>query len=58
MTDKPSTRSFGKPFGWVGVTDGYRCELCGEWVEYRNLTKVLTHEGPLPHDGTKLKRGD
>jgi hypothetical protein len=29
--------------------DGYRCELCGAWVEYRNLSKVLAHEGPLPH---------
>jgi len=30
--------------------DGYRCELCGAWVEYRNVSKVLAHEGPLPHD--------
>jgi len=29
--------------------DGYRCEFCGAWVEYRNLSKVLAHEGPLPH---------
>jgi hypothetical protein len=31
------------------TSDGYRCELCGAWVEYRNLSKVLAHEGPLPH---------
>jgi hypothetical protein len=42
MTDIPR-----KPFG--GTMDGYRCELCGAWVEYRNLSKVLAHEGPLPH---------
>ena len=24
-------------------------ELCGAWLEYRNLSKVLAHEGPLPH---------
>jgi hypothetical protein len=29
--------------------DGYRCELCGAWVEYRDLGKVLAHEGPLQH---------
>ena len=37
------------PFGGKGTMDGYRCELCGAWVEYRNLSKVLAHEGPLPH---------
>jgi hypothetical protein len=31
------------------MNDGYRCELCGAWIEYRNLGKVLEHEGPLPH---------
>jgi hypothetical protein len=31
------------------MNDGYRCELCGAWIEYRNLGKVLAHEGPLPH---------
>jgi hypothetical protein len=24
-------------------------ELCGAWIEYRDLGKVLAHEGPLPH---------
>jgi hypothetical protein len=33
-----------------GMNDGYRCELCGAWVEYGNLSQVLAHEGPLPHD--------
>jgi hypothetical protein len=32
-----------------GMNDGYRCELCGTWVEYHDLNKVLAHEGPLPH---------
>jgi hypothetical protein len=27
----------------------YRCELCGAWIELRDLGKVLAHEGPLPH---------
>jgi hypothetical protein len=31
------------------MNDGYRCELCGAWIEYRNLGNVLDHEGPLPH---------
>jgi hypothetical protein len=31
------------------MNDGYRCELCGAWVEYGNLSQVLAHEGPLPH---------
>ncbi len=40
MTDNPRSK---------GTMDGYRCELCGAWVEYRDLDKVLAHEGPLPH---------
>jgi hypothetical protein len=44
MTDIPR-----KPFGGKGTMDGYWYELCGAWVEYRNLSKVLAHEGPLPH---------
>jgi len=41
----------GTPQAGTGsmTSDGYRCELCGAWVEYRNLSKVLAHEGPLPH---------
>ena len=31
---------------------GYRCDLCGEWIEYRNLSKVLAHKGPLPRADT------
>src|ERR1700704_6372192 len=27
-----------------GMNDGYRCELCGAWVEYGNLSQVLAHE--------------
>ena len=44
MTDNPR-----KPFGGKGTMDGFRCELCGAWIEYRDLDKVLAHEGPLPH---------
>jgi hypothetical protein len=44
MTDIPR-----KPFGGKGTMDGYRCELCGAWVEYRNSSKLLAHDGPLPH---------
>jgi len=41
----------GTPQAGAGsmTNDGYRCELCGAWVEYRNLSKVLEHEGLLPH---------
>jgi hypothetical protein len=46
MSDEPRNPSVGKPIGKNSVQDGYRCELCGEWVEYRNLSKVLAHEGP------------
>ena len=27
----------------------YRCAACGRWVDYRDLSKVFDHEGPLPH---------
>ncbi len=40
MTDNPRK----------GTMDSYRCELCGAWVEHRDLGKVLAHQGPLPHD--------
>jgi hypothetical protein len=49
MTEEARKRWVGKPFGRTGMGDGYRCELCGEWIEYRDLTKLLAHEGPLPH---------
>jgi hypothetical protein len=60
MTKDPRRQPVGKPFGRKGMADGYRCELCGEWIEYRNLSKVLAHEGPLPHverDAAQQKRG-
>ena len=49
MTDVPRNRYFGKPVDGKGMSDGYRCELCGAWIEYRDLGKVFDHEGPLPH---------
>ena len=41
----------GTPQAGAGsmTDDGYRCEQCGAWIEYRNLSKALAHEGPLPH---------
>jgi hypothetical protein len=27
----------------------YRCPVCGEWVDSRNLGEVFDHEGHLPH---------
>jgi hypothetical protein len=42
-------RSAELTFRGKDMNDGYRCELCGAWVEYRNLSTVLAHEGPLPH---------
>jgi hypothetical protein len=39
MTDTPRKPIFGKP-----ANDGYRCELCGTWIDYRDLGKGLAHE--------------
>jgi hypothetical protein len=49
MTDVPRKPISGKPVARKRVNDGYLCELCGEWIEYDDLSKVLAHEGPLPH---------
>ena len=38
-------RYFGKPVDGNPANDSYRCELCGAWIEYRDLGKVLAHEG-------------
>jgi hypothetical protein len=27
----------------------YRCSACGGWVDSRDLSQVLDHEGPPPH---------
>jgi hypothetical protein len=35
----------GRPVDGKPANDGYRCELCGTWIEYRDLGKVLAHEG-------------
>jgi hypothetical protein len=42
MTDTPRKPTIGKP-----ANDGYRCELCGAWIAYRDLGKVLAHERGL-----------
>jgi hypothetical protein len=42
MTD--AARSIGKPVDGKRANDGYRCELCGTWIEYRDLGKVLALE--------------
>jgi hypothetical protein len=26
-----------------------RCPTCGDWIDCRDLSQVLMHEGPLPH---------
>ena len=49
MTDIGRKPILGKPVDGKRANDGYRCELCGAWIEYRDLGKVLAHEGPLPH---------
>ena len=52
MTKVPPDRDIGKPVvRKQGAHDGYKCELCGAWIELRNLSAVLAHEGPLPHPG-------
>ena len=49
MTDIGRKPILGKPVDGKPANDGYRCKLCGAWIEYRDLGKVLAHEGPLPH---------
>jgi hypothetical protein len=44
MTEITRKPIFGKPVDGKRANDGYRCELCGAWIEYRDLGKVLTHE--------------
>jgi len=43
MTDTPC-KPFGKPLDGIPANAGYRCELCGTWIDYRDLGKVLAHE--------------
>jgi hypothetical protein len=49
VTDAPRKPIIGKPVDGKRVNDGYLRELCGAWIEYRDLGKVLAHEGALPH---------
>jgi hypothetical protein len=49
MTEIARKPIFGKPVDGKPANDDYRCELCGAWIEYRDLSKALAHEGPLPH---------
>lgn len=48
MTDIGRKSILGKPVDGKRADDGHRCQLCGAWVEYRDLGKVLAHKGPLP----------
>jgi hypothetical protein len=49
MTKPPPDREIGIPVHRKpGAHDGYKCELCEDWIELRNLREVLAHEGPLP----------
>jgi hypothetical protein len=49
MTKIAGKPIIGKPVDGKPANDGHRRELCGAWIEYRDLGKVLAHEGPLPH---------
>jgi hypothetical protein len=42
-----------KPVDGKPADDGYPCELCGAWIDYCDLGKLLGHEGPLPHPVSK-----
>jgi hypothetical protein len=44
MTDIGRKPILGKPVDGKRANDGYRCELCTAWIEYRDLGKVLAHE--------------
>jgi hypothetical protein len=44
MTEIARKPIFGKPVDGKRANGGYRCELCGTWIEYRDLGKVLAHE--------------
>jgi hypothetical protein len=52
MSDNPRQPIIGKPVDGKPADDGYRCQLCGEWIDCRDLGTVLAHEGPLPHPAT------
>jgi hypothetical protein len=43
MTEIARKPIFGK-LDRKPANEGYRCELCGTWIEYRDLGKVLAHE--------------
>ena len=42
-----------KPVDGKPADDGYPCELCGAWIDYCDLGKLLGHEGPLSHPVSK-----
>jgi hypothetical protein len=44
MTEIARKPIFGKSVDGKRANDGYRCELCGACIEYRDLGKVLAHE--------------
>ena len=44
MTEIVRKPIFGRPVDGKPTNDGYRCELCGTWIEYHDLGKVLAHE--------------
>jgi hypothetical protein len=49
MSKAPPDRYIGGP-----ARDGYRCELCGAWIEFRDLREVLAHEG-TPRSDPRLR---
>jgi hypothetical protein len=44
MTEIVRKPIFGRPVDGKPANDGYRCELCGTWIEYHDLGNVLAHE--------------
>ena len=35
-----------------------RCPVCDGWIDCRDLGHVLEHEGPLPHELSRISRSD
>jgi hypothetical protein len=46
----------GKPVDGKRANDGYRCELCGAWIEIPRPWQSAAHEDPLPHRSNDRKQ--
>jgi hypothetical protein len=40
LTEAPRKPIIGKPVDGKPAADGYQCELCGTWINHRDLGKV------------------